>query len=370
MIIIMIFQLLVFSLFLLIRKAKNVSNYLLALQLFSQMAGIANGFCFRQFDFFFNKFPHLFFAGFPFSFLWGPTFYLYARSASFTDFKLKLRHLFHFIPFFTAIIFLLFSFYPLGYEEKRIMLVKYDFPLYLYGKYIDIFLRTQVFVYIILSVLLLYNVKQKIKQRYSSISQTHIGWIEFLVAGFSIAFLLTIPIIIYLYIYGRQSDTFVIFISLPYFIYFNIILFKAWYRSEIFAGVEEGKYKSSKLARKEAEGLIEKLKQYVDCKKPYLNSELTLGQLAENLNISPRILSQVINEYFNQNFYDYINRLRVEESKKILLDLSNKKTVLEILYDVGFNTKSSYNVAFKRATGLTPTEFKRRYSYKTASTSE
>lgn len=368
--IIMIFQLLVFSIFLFIRKVKNVSNYLLALQLFSQAAGILNGFCFQQFDFFYNNFPHLFLAGFPFMFLWGPTFYLYVKSASFTDFKFKTLYLLHFIPFLAALIFLLIYFYPLSYEEKRILLSKADFPLYSYGQYIDIFLRTHVFVYIISSIFLLYNIKQKIKQKYSSISQTHIGWIEFLVAGFTSSYFLTIPFIIYLYIYGRKGETLVILISLPYFIYFNIIFFKAWFRSDIFAGVEEGKYKSGRLNSKDTERLAEILNQYVESNKPYLNAELTLGQLAENLNISPRVLSQVINDYFNQNFYDYVNRLRVEESKKFLLDASSKKTVLEILYDVGFNTKSSYNVAFKKATGLTPTEYKRKYGYRPVSPQE
>ena len=74
------------------------------------------------------------------------------------------------------------------------------------------------------------------------------------------------------------------------------------------------------------------------------------------------MLSQIINEYFEQNFQDYINKQRIEESKKYLLDKVKRKTVLEILYEVGFNTKSSFNIAFKKTTGLTPTEFKKKYS--------
>ncbi|MGE5809892.1 MAG: helix-turn-helix domain-containing protein [Ignavibacteria bacterium] len=370
-IIIIVFQLLVFSCFLFIRKAKHISNYLLGLQLLSQAAGILNGFCFQQFEFFYNNFPHLFFAGYPFMFLWGPTFYLYIKSASFTDFKFKPVFLLHFIPFFAMLGFLILVFYPLSYEEKRILLLESEFPIYLYGKAIDIFLRAQVFFYIILSVYTLYKVKLKLKESYSSISHTHLGWIEFLVSGFTISYFLTIPIIIYLYIFGRKGDTLTILISLPYLIYFNIIFFKAWYRSDLFAGVEEtAKYRSSRLTRKDAEPVIEELNNFVECNKPFLNSELTLSQLAEKLNISPRILSQVINEYFNQNFYDYINKLRVEESKKILLDGSSKKTILEILYSVGFNTKSAFNVAFKKSTGLTPTEYKKRFVQESISSSQ
>jgi YesN/AraC family two-component response regulator len=160
-------------------------------------------------------------------------------------------------------------------------------------------------------------------------------------------------------------------IIIPYLVYFNIIFFKAWYKPDIFTGVEEEvKYKSSKLRKEEAENWINRLTQHVELNKPYLNSELTLNQLAENTNIPSRILSQIINEYFNQNFYDYINKLRVEESKKILLDGSSKKTILEILYSVGFNTKSAFNVAFKKSTGLTPTEYKKRFAQESISSSQ
>jgi AraC-like DNA-binding protein len=367
--IIIVFQLLVFSCFLFTRKAKHISNYLLGLQLLSQAAGILNGFCFQQFEFFYNNFPHLFFVGFPFMFLWGPTFYLYIKSASFTDFKFKPVFLLHFIPFFAALGFLILTFYPLSYEEKRILLLESEFPVYVYGKAIDIFLRAQVFFYIILSVYTLYKVKLKLKESYSSIAHTHLGWIEFLVAGFTISYFLTIPNGLPYIL--RKGDTLTILISLPYLIYFNIIFFKAWYRSDLFAGVEEtAKYRSSRLTRKDAEPVIEELNNFVECNKPFLNSELTLSQLAEKLNISPRILSQVINEYFNQNFYDYINRLRVEESKKILIDGSSKKTILEILYSVGFNTKSAFNVAFKKSTGLTPTEYKKRFAQESISSSQ
>jgi AraC-like DNA-binding protein len=369
--IIIVFQLLIFSCFLFIRKAKHISNYLLGLQLLSQAAGILNGFCFQQFDFFYNNFPHLFFTGYPFMFLWGPTFYLYIKSASFTDFKFKPVFLLHFIPFFAALVFLISTFYLLSYEEKRILLLKSEFPIYFYGKTLDIFLRAQVFFYIILSVYTLYSVKLKLKENYSSIAHTHLGWIEFLVAGFTISYFLTIPIIIYVDIFGRKGDTLTILISLPYLIYFNIIFFKAWYRSDLFAGVEEtSKYKSSRLTMEDAEPLIEELNNFVGCNKPFLNSELTLSQLAEKLNISPRILSQVINEYFRQNFYDYINRLRVEESKKILIDGSSKKTILEVLYSVGFNSKSAFNAAFKKSTGLTPTEYKKRFAQESISSSQ
>jgi AraC-like DNA-binding protein len=62
----------------------------------------------------------------------------------------------------------------------------------------------------------------------------------------------------------------------------------------------------------------------------------------------------------HQNFYDYVSKYRIEEAKKLLVDSINNKTVLEVLYQVGFNSKSSFNTAFKKFTGVTPSHFKKK----------
>ena len=356
------FQLTIFSIFLFVKKPGKLSNYLLGVQLFSQAAGILTGFSYLQFNYFFNNNPHIFFIGFPFTFLWGPTFYLYVKSAAFSDFKLKYGYIIHLIPFLIILLFLSITFFPMSFEGKKIMFEQRTYPLFRYSTLIDFFIRTQVLFYIVLSIRDLRLLRVKIRDNYSSMSQTNYAWIKFIVGGFTIAFILSIPFTIYWNIFhsDRQIVNFAT-ISI-YSVYFNFIFFKAWYQPEIFSGIEENvKYKSSKLTKEEADNWISILKRYIDSNKPYLNPDLSLNQLAESIQIQPRVLSQIINENYNQNFQDYINRLRIEESKKFLIDPVNKKTILEILYEVGFNTKSAYNVAFKKTTGLTPTEYKRKF---------
>ena len=76
--------------------------------------------------------------------------------------------------------------------------------------------------------------------------------------------------------------------------------------------------------------------------------------------ISPYHISQVFNDCFNKNFYDFINLYRIEESKKLLRNpKNNEKTILEILYEAGFNSKSTFNALFKKHTGVTPTEYRK-----------
>jgi AraC-like DNA-binding protein len=96
--------------------------------------------------------------------------------------------------------------------------------------------------------------------------------------------------------------------------------------------------------------------------KPYLMSSLTLKELADKLDMNPRILSQIINDRKKQNFYDFINSYRIEDAKLLLANPAKRKmTILEILYGVGFNSKSVFNTTFKKYTGLTPSEYKKRH---------
>jgi AraC-like DNA-binding protein len=93
--------------------------------------------------------------------------------------------------------------------------------------------------------------------------------------------------------------------------------------------------------------------------KPYLNPDITLESLSIEISVNPRILSQIINESFKKNFKSYILEYRIKESMKILADTKHRKlTILEILYQVGFNSKSAFNNQFKIYTNLTPIEYR------------
>jgi AraC-like DNA-binding protein len=141
----------------------------------------------------------------------------------------------------------------------------------------------------------------------------------------------------------------------------NMTVYKGLNQPEIFSGIEERpKYEKSTLTKSDADFFLTKLKNLMEEKKPHLDTFLNINQLARRLNIQPRHLSQILNESLHQNFYDFVNSYRIEEAKKMLLDSSNEKTtVLEVLLDVGFNSKSAFNRTFKKNTGLTPSQFKK-----------
>ena len=124
--------------------------------------------------------------------------------------------------------------------------------------------------------------------------------------------------------------------------------------------IENNKYKSSNLSLADKNNILEKLNSTVEENKYYLTPSLTIKKLAQELDVQSKHLSQVINENFGQNFCDYINSCRIEEAIDQLKDPKQKhKTILEICYAIGFNSKSSFNDVFKKQTGLTPTAYRK-----------
>ncbi len=120
------------------------------------------------------------------------------------------------------------------------------------------------------------------------------------------------------------------------------------------------RYAGSRLTESEGKQYAEKLSDYMKSSKPYLNPELTLSQLAGELGISGHILSQVVNEKFGLNFFDFINSYRVEEFKERASDPRYTNfSLLGIALDSGFNSKSAFNRIFKQKTGITPSQFRK-----------
>lgn len=102
------------------------------------------------------------------------------------------------------------------------------------------------------------------------------------------------------------------------------------------------------------------LTHLMNSKKPFLDSEISLVKLSTEMDVTPHQLSYLINNGFDENFYQFINRFRIEEAKKLILDPKNNNlTLIGIAYEVGFSSKSAFNTTFKKITNQTPSEFKK-----------
>jgi len=93
--------------------------------------------------------------------------------------------------------------------------------------------------------------------------------------------------------------------------------------------------------------------------KIFCDEEITLGKLADELDITPYQLSQILNERLNKNFNTYINEYRIRESENYLIE-DHKRSVLSVSYAVGFNTVTSFYNAFYKFHGMTPAQFREK----------
>ena len=119
--------------------------------------------------------------------------------------------------------------------------------------------------------------------------------------------------------------------------------------------IQVDKYATSTLTEEQKEDLKLLITNTMENEKLYLSRDFTIDIFSKHLNVSRTYISQVINEKFNMNFSNYINEYRIKEARRVLTDDANKNLTIEtIALSIGFGSKSSFNSAFKKYTGITP----------------
>ncbi len=159
-------------------------------------------------------------------------------------------------------------------------------------------------------------------------------------------------------------------ITIAMAIFVGLTSYFAFNQPEVFNGkpinrvIPFIKYQKTGLSESLSEALKLKLTSLMENERPYLESNIRLDDIANQLNISRHHASQIINEHFQLNFNDFINRYRIEDAIKILERDSLPYSVKEIVYQVGFNNTVSFYKAFKKHTGITPTDYRKEFMSK------
>jgi AraC-like DNA-binding protein len=203
---------------------------------------------------------------------------------------------------------------------------------------------------------------------YNSISKTNPGvhsWFKWLTGLFT-AFILSFTsyyVLVHFPFFNNQWDYMISF-SMMFSIYF--VAWFGYLQPGIFSGLTIAesagteRYKNSALSDEMSQELFLALEKMMAEKKLYRQNDLRLEKLAAEMDISRHHLSQIINGQTGMNFFEYINRLRIQDAQELLLQKPKKElNVIEVAYTVGFNNKVSFNTTFKKMTGKTPTEFRK-----------
>lgn len=221
-----------------------------------------------------------------------------------------------------------------------------------------IFIGVQVFIYNVFSMI---SIEQFSKNNDSKSSYilSKIKWNKFIIYGYFIACTSNALAKFFLVYTSISNITAYLYVSaILFFLYFLIILGKALFSSHFGGPIKNNRLLA--LSTNESDNLNAKLEAYMKEQKPFLQLGLSLSELASQIDIKERHLSQFINSHHNSTFQDYINLLRIDEAKKLIeANKDSGKTILEIVYESGFNSKSAFNYAFKKHTQTTPTQYKK-----------
>jgi AraC-like DNA-binding protein len=325
--------------------------------------------------------PHLSRISWVLPFFFGPLFYVYVRKLTQAHAAHSWKDSLHFIPAVAYTLYLL-PYMLKTADEKRAIISSPEFLGEAF--YWDELKVVQSLIYLFACFRILKLHRQAIKHTFSNIEYVRLQWltyfIYFLLLVWGISFLTVqfslLPMsenfepVILVYVVASFGFYLLGYMGMNQPLIFNPgivspISVPAPASENVQSILQDGeangqkeKYSRSGLSLEQVEVYSALLSSVMANEKPYLQNDLTIDQLSDSLHIPKHHLSQVINDTFKMNFYDYINSFRVQEAKELLLSPKYKdQTILSLAFEAGFNSKTTFNTVFKKTTGLTPSQY-------------
>jgi len=357
--------------------------------------------------------PHFFGISYPLPWVFGPLVYLYAVAASDRGWRFGVRGALHFAPIVVILILTLPIYLRSGPEKIALFdrLTAGDVPTLLVV--LDPFKYVSGIAYSVATVAYLRAHRRRVEDSYSNTERVSLRWLRTLAGTAAAVWLLAVTSAVAGLLpapierYGSNL------VSLAVALFVYAIGYKGLRQPEIFrydrperapderarvgstapahtlhappepldAGVPSddpssapavsslappdrtdarARYERSGLGEFETRRLEAALLTLMATEHPYREPELTLPALAERLKSTPHKLSEVLNRELSQTFFDFVNGYRVEEVRERLADPSTKHlNILALGLDAGFASKSTFNQAFKKLTGQTPSTYRK-----------
>ncbi len=300
-------------------------------------------------------------------FLLAPVLYLYIQALTNSAFRLSHGCLKHLIPVIGMSLFtsLTLMIWLSGDQTNPSAL-----SLWLSERFWNCFWTLnflQILVYLLKMVTVVRTYQRSIRETYSSIEQFDLRWLQALLAVIGLHWLFVVSRGL-LGIFGITTPTLLslldLFSIMIFLCFTTILVIKGLGQLAVIPGVKHQTEETPETPPPDLVDItthIEQLDRVMATSKPYLQPSLTIDELAAQLALPTHVLSRVINSGYEQSFFNFINSHRVAAAKiQLESPANNQKTMLRILHEVGFNSKSSFNEAFKRHSGMTPSAFRRQ----------
>lgn len=290
--------------------------------------------------------------------LQGPVLYFYLRSLSQKITVLRWRNLMHIAPALIAVLLLVgFDIDSLEWWPTTELVGAENAVV----AFVWALVKISPLGYIIACVLAEYKLRENLKTLYADISMSELKLADAVLAGFCIHWLWSLlAYALEGWVSASVSDSLGIIDN-----YLTVLLVNALF---VFGLINTRQLISvtsaplvKPLAPRDLESKVAVIEKAMNETKLYLESNINLERFAEQTGLKARDISAVLKTHYQSNFFEFINRYRVEEAKRLLVSPEFKNdTVLEIIYKSGFNSPSAFHRFFKRMVGVTPTEFRQR----------
>ena len=313
-------------------------------------------------------------------YLLGPFLLFYLKSLIAPRDEIVPSLFYHLIPFYIVFIFISIPLsLRLGFRFFTEYISHYD----VLADYFNLLENIYFFIYVLITYKLLIKIKNSLKSNFSNIEKNDLAWFEYLLFGLAFIILLDSLFSVYeLYFPVAQWNigTIIAFLFVVLYVFLG---YKGMFQSSILLpdflrdyinenqikielpAQEQNENKSDNVKQLDSLSLTEinqmktKLNFLLNDKKVYLNDSLNLTDLAEEMGINNKKLSELLNQHVNTSFYNLINDYRVIEVKKRIESPENDKfTLLGIAFESGFQSKASFNRVFKNKTGMSPSKYR------------
>jgi len=293
--------------------------------------------------------------------LLGPIIYLYTLSSIEPLFIFKKKYWLHFIPYITVLLINMLRLQRLSSIE-----LVADMDEFMAGRStIDLFSGLLFFMYsihILIYLLIIYGkirkTLQQSREQYIVPLQQRINWLKNINRSLGLTAIVFLGISVYI-LFTRTytiEGNIIYTITLALLVY--LISYQAIQGDHILTPGFEKKYRSQKVDDATKDKIISTVLHLLEYEKVFMDPDLTLSMLAERAGTQPYISSQLINEQLNKTFTELLNQYRIEEFKKRIVDPEYKKySITGLANEIGYNSKSAFNSAFKKITSQTPSEY-------------
>lgn len=274
-------------------------------------------------------------------FLIAPIMYSYFKTLFVPQYRISVRDITHTIPFFLLLLYMINKIFV----QKAVGVVFYPLSVYIISA---LFIQSMIYFYFIL---------RELKNIEGSKYKSRLKIYRFILYSVLALFILKLGAFLTWNVLDKVEICIYItniFFTIV-FIIINALILLSLNNPDLLSG--SYKYQSSDISENELKEYIKRIKDYLCTEKVYTDPLISLERLAKGIKMPEKLLSQVINQSSGNNFNDFINSFRIEYAIELMKNSDMK--ILEIAYESGFNSKTTFNTSFKKNTGLTPSEYKK-----------